>query len=82
MKVAGRDAGKYCVIIGKEDDKVLVEGQTRRRAINPTHVEPLAKEVDVSEGASYEDVKKALTGIGIEVVDPVKQKDIVKSKQK
>lgn len=82
MKIAGRDAGKYCVIIDEEDERVLIEGQTRRRAVNPDHLEPLKQEVDVKKGASYKEVKQALAKIDIEVQDPIKQKDVVKSKQK
>lgn len=82
MKIAGRDAGKYGVVVDEEDGRVVLEGQTRRRAVNPDHLEPLEKTVDVKKGASFADVKQALEGIGVEVADPTTQKEIVKSKQK
>jgi large subunit ribosomal protein L14e len=81
LKIAGRDAGKICVIVDNKDDKVLIDGETRRRAVNPNHVEPLKETVDVKKGASHEDVVKALAKIDVEVVEHVKQKDIVKTKK-
>ena len=82
MKLAGRDAGKYCVVVDEKDGRVLIEGQTRRRAVNPDHLEPLKQEVKVKKGASFEEVQQALAKIDIEVKEPVKQKDLVKSKKK
>lgn len=82
MKIAGRDAGKICVVIDEKDDKVLVDGQTRRRAVNTAHLEPLKQTVEVKKKASHEEVVKALADIDIEVQEHQKQKDIVKSKQK
>ena len=42
IKLAGRDAGKKCVIVGILDDKtVMIDGETRRRKCNILHLEPL-----------------------------------------
>ena len=61
VKLAGRDAGKKCVIIDVLDDKtVLIEGETRRRKCNVFHLEPLGDTVKVDKGATYEAVCKAL----------------------
>ncbi|MBW2991946.1 50S ribosomal protein L14e [Candidatus Woesearchaeota archaeon] len=67
VKLAGRDAGKRCVIIDVLDDKtVLIEGETRRRKCNILHLEPLKDLVKVEKNASYEKVCDAL---GIKVVE-------------
>lgn len=82
VKLAGRDAGKYCVVVDElQDGRVLIEGQTRRRSVNPDHLEPTKQVVDVAKEASFEDVQKALESIDIKVNKPMTQKEIVKSKQ-
>jgi large subunit ribosomal protein L14e len=66
VKIAGRDAGKKCVVIdvlGKE--MVMIEGETRRRKCNVAHIEPLDKKVDIKKGASHEDVMAALKSAGL-----------------
>ncbi|MBU1111836.1 MAG: 50S ribosomal protein L14e [Nanoarchaeota archaeon] len=65
IKIAGRDAGKKCVVVSKVDDIfVLVDGETRRRKVNVKHLEPSAEMVDIKENADTAAVAKAL---GIEV---------------
>lgn len=60
VKIAGRDAGRKCVIVEKVDDKfVVVDGNVRRKKVNIKHLEPLAEVVEIKEKASHEDVKKA-----------------------
>jgi len=61
VKIAGRDAGKKCVVVdvlGKE--MVMIDGETRRRKCNLAHIEPLDKKVDIKKGASHEEVMAAL----------------------
>jgi large subunit ribosomal protein L14e len=67
MKIAGRDAGKTCVVVDVSDGKVLIDGQTRRRKCNPSHLEPISKTVEIKKGAGHEEVVAALKAIGIEV---------------
>jgi large subunit ribosomal protein L14e len=58
LKIAGRDAGKMCVIVKKIDPLfVMIDGETRRRKCNIRHLEPLEKVVDLNEDASREEVK-------------------------
>ena len=65
MKVAGREAGKYCVIVNKIDDNfVLVTGpksvtSVKRRKCNILHLEPLKESLEIRADASDEDVIKA-----------------------
>jgi large subunit ribosomal protein L14e len=68
LKIAGRDAGKKCVIIETVDDTfVFVDGATRRKKVNVRHLEPLAVEIEIKDKASHEDVKLAFEKIGEEV---------------
>jgi len=65
MKIAGRDAGKYCVIVNEIDSNfVEIDGQTRRRKCNIDHLEPLDKIVDIKAGADTSVVAKSLTNAG------------------
>jgi len=78
MKIAGRDAGKKCVIIDTIDKNfVLIDGATRRRKCNIAHLEPLQEKVKVKKGASHEEIALALKAIGITV--PVKKKKAPKA---
>lgn len=61
IKIAGRDAGKKCVVIKHLEGKFyLVDGETRRRKCNTLHLEPLNEVLDIKENASHEEVMKAL----------------------
>ncbi len=74
MKTAGRDAGKYGVIVDVIDNNfVLIDGQVRRRKVNIKHVEPLLPTLDIQKGASHEAVVDALKKLDIEVVDTKKK---------
>ncbi len=74
LKIAGRDAGLVGVVIKIEDNGyLLLDGQVRRRSVNPLHVEPLGKKVNIKENASHEEVVEALKKIGIEVKPKVKK---------
>ena len=68
IKTAGRDAGKYCIIIEKIDNTfVLIDGQVRRKKCNIKHLEPLDKVIDIKKDASHEHVIKALAKLNITV---------------
>lgn len=62
LKVAGREAGKYCVVLKKIDDNfVLVTGPklltgVRRRRCNVEHLEALPYVLEIKEDASDEEV--------------------------
>ena len=64
LKIAGRDAGKVCIIIELKDGKVLVDGEVRRRSINPAHICPLKNGVKLSKGDAAE-VKKIFSDLGL-----------------
>ncbi|MEM1988587.1 MAG: KOW motif-containing protein [Candidatus Woesearchaeota archaeon] len=60
VKIAGRDAGKLCVVVEKIDDKyVIIDGFTRNKKVNINHLEPLDKIINI-EGLSHENIVKEL----------------------
>ena len=72
LKIAGRDAGKKCVVIDEVDKNyVLIDGQTRRKKCNRAHLEPLKEVLKVRKGASHEGVAEALKELGIVVKEKV-----------
>ncbi len=67
LKIAGRDAGKYCIIIDVLDKNlVVIDGQTRRRKCNLLHLEPTNDLVKLSKGASNSEVVKALKNLKLD----------------
>ncbi|MCF2137460.1 MAG: 50S ribosomal protein L14e [Candidatus Thorarchaeota archaeon] len=66
VKTMGREAGSYCVVIQQMNGKfVMITGPkkingVRRRSCNIRHLEPLTLKIDIKEGASDDDVLKAL----------------------
>jgi len=72
MKIAGRDAGKSCVVVEKIDEQfVMIDGETRRRKCNVRHLEPRATVVALKKGAAHDVVIAALKEAGISVKERV-----------
>lgn len=67
VKIAGKEAGKYCVVVERLDDNfVVVSGSgVKRRRCNISHLEPTEKKIEISSGASDEEVKRALEQAGM-----------------
>jgi len=69
VKVAGREAGKKCVVVDVIDKNfALVTGPmgvtgVRRRRVNVGHIEPTGDKVDIKRGAADTEVEKALISI-------------------
>ena len=65
MKIAGREAGKYCVVVKKMDESfVMVTGpkeltSVKRRRCNINHLEPLLDVIKIRSDAPDSDVLKA-----------------------
>ncbi|RLE77597.1 MAG: 50S ribosomal protein L14e [Thermoprotei archaeon] len=80
VKLAGREAGRKCVIVDIVDEKfVLITGPkaltgVKRRRVNVKHIEPTPLKIDIPKGASDEEVLKALEEAGLieEMRRPVK----------
>ncbi len=67
VKVAGRDAGKKCVVVDVVDkSRVLIDGETRRRKCNITHLEPLEKTIKIKKGASHSEVAGEFKKLGLQ----------------
>jgi large subunit ribosomal protein L14e len=70
VKTAGRDAGKKCIVVQQLDKQyVLIDGETRRRKCNITHLEPLPEMIELNEGADHNEVGRIFKSIGIELVE-------------
>jgi len=70
VKIAGRDAGKKCVVVDTVDKNfVLIDGETRRRKCNAAHLEPTSQKLEIEKGASHEKVVAAFKAIDITIVD-------------
>lgn len=64
IKLAGRDAGSRCIIIDTlGNNRVLVDGETRRRPCNIGHLEPTGQTLDIAKNAPHDAVLKALNAI-------------------
>lgn len=82
VKVAGREAGRKCVIVDLADKSfVLVTGPKsvtgiKRRRININHLEPLQDKIELKRSASDEEVAETLKASGkletmVQIVKPV-----------
>lgn len=57
IKVRGREAGRYCVVVDVIDDKfVIIDGDVRRKRVNIRHLEPTPIVLDIKKGAGTEEV--------------------------
>ena len=66
VKIAGRDAGKECVIVDVQDKNfVLIDGNTRRRKCNIAHLQLLSQKADIKKGATHEEAIATLEKFGI-----------------
>ncbi len=80
-KIAGREAGRVCVVVNIIDDNfVEVTGPkeltgVRRRRVNVKHLVPLPIKLEISEGASDDEVLNALKETDL-------YQDLLKEKEK
>jgi large subunit ribosomal protein L14e len=71
MKIAGREAGKYCVVLKKINDAfVMITGPklltgVKRRRCNIQHLEPLPYTLEIKEDATEEEVISAFEKAGL-----------------
>ena len=57
VKIAGRDAGRKCVIVDIVDSNfVVIDGDVRRKRCNVKHLEPLETKLEIAKNASNEEV--------------------------
>lgn len=68
MKIAGRDAGRTCVVVEQLDNTfVLVDGDVRRKKVNVKHLEPLPEMISIVKGAAHEEVAAEFKKLGMPV---------------
>jgi len=68
VKVRGREAGRRCVVVDILDENfVIIDGDVKRRRANIKHLEPLPVVLNIRQGASTEEVIKAMLENGIPV---------------
>ena len=82
IKLSGREAGHYCVIIDKIDDKfVLVDGNVRRRKCNLSHLEFLDRKLSIKKTDSSDKIHELLKEAGLKTTIPREKKknEITKS---
>ncbi|HDI32121.1 MAG TPA: 50S ribosomal protein L14e [Thermofilum sp.] len=71
VKLRGREAGKKCVVVDIiNENYVLVTGPksltgVKRRRANIKHLEPTPHRINISKGASDEEVLKAVEEAGL-----------------
>ncbi|MCD6402887.1 MAG: 50S ribosomal protein L14e [Candidatus Aenigmarchaeota archaeon] len=94
VKIAGREAGRYAVVIKKIDENfVLVTGPkvltgVKRRRCNVEHLQPTPYKLQIKEDANDKEVLKAyekaglLTKLGLKKPSPEKIKEEKKSEKK
>lgn len=87
VKLAGREAGKICVIVDKIDKKfVSIDGQTKRKKCNILHLAPLEQQIKIKKGATHADIVKELKSLNIDVTEkkskPKKERPKKKTKVK
>lgn len=70
VKIAGRDAGRECLITELQGSSfVIIDGNTRRKRCNVAHLHFLPQIADIKEKASHEEVIKALEKLGISALE-------------
>ncbi|MEK6901892.1 MAG: 50S ribosomal protein L14e [Nanoarchaeota archaeon] len=83
MKIAGRDAGRKCVVIEHVDDHfVVVDGDVRRKKVNVKHLEPLTEVVNVKNGAGHDEVQKLFEKLGLPVWETKARKTAERPRQR
>ncbi len=82
VKIAGRDAGRTCVVVEELNHSyVVVDGATRRKKVNVLHLEPLADIVKLKAKASHDEVQKEFEKLGLPVWETKAKKAAVRPKK-
>lgn len=81
IKLTGREAGKYCVIVDNLDDNfVLIDGNIKRRKCNINHLEFTDKVLNIKKDASTKEVLEAMSKENIKVIKLKEAKKEIKEK--
>ncbi len=83
VKLAGRDAGRTCVVVEETTPGfVVVDGDVRRKRVNIKHLEPLEQTIELKAKAARADVKKAFEKLGLPVWETKPKKVAARLKKK
>lgn len=85
VKIAGREAGKICVVVDKIDNNfVSIDGQTKRKRCNIMHIIPLEQKLKITSKATHTDIAKELKKLKIDITEkkPREKKEKPKRKRK
>ena len=82
VKLAGRDAGRTCVVVEETTPGfVVVDGDVRRKRVNIKHLEPLEQTIELKAKAARADVKKAFEKLGLPVWETKPKKVAARQKK-
>lgn len=82
VKIAGREAGKKCVIVDVLDKNyVIIDGDVRRKKCNMEHLEPLDQILKLKKNASSSDVESEFKKLGLAVRKTKPKKTAERPKQ-
>ena len=66
LKIAGREAGKHCVVVDVVSESfVIIDGEVKRRKCNVAHLEPLDKKLEIGKSAPHDVVVEELRKLGL-----------------
>lgn len=83
MKIAGREAGRYCVILEKQDKNfVLVDGDVKRKRCNIDHLKILPTVLKIKKSDSKETILNILKKSGFVKEIPKKREKPKEKKPK
>ncbi len=69
-KVAGREAGRKCVIVYVIDKNyVLIDGDVRRKRCNVMHLEPLKDVIKINKNESHDKIVSEFKKLDVEVTE-------------
>lgn len=82
VKLAGRDAGEICVVVDElEKNFVLIDGNTRRRKCNISHLEPMDSVLKIKKKATNSEVFDAMKKAGLGVIESKKREKRTKKEK-
>ena len=82
VKIAGREAGRKCIIVDIIDyNYVLIDGQLRRKKCSISHLEPLDKKIEIKKNASHSEVIAEFKKLGIDIKETKKKEKKGKPKK-
>ena len=83
VKIAGRDAGKKCVILDTaERNYVFIDGETRRKKCNVAHLEPLDTIIKIEKGAEHSVISEAFSKLNLKALESKSRKKTIRPRTK